>query len=134
MKTPRQCVGIVCFRGDDVLLIRRGKPPKIGEWSIPGGHIEKGETQAQAALRELLEETGVTASLGDKIAMVPACFGGVNYHLHDYSAQWISGEPAAGDDAAAAEFVTPKRLKILPLWQKTRDIIALARQKRSLIP
>ena len=60
---PTPAVGVVCLKGDEVLLIRRGTPPRQGEWSLPGGRIEPGERLAVAALRELREETGVAAEL-----------------------------------------------------------------------
>jgi len=104
---PVDCVGVICFRGEDVLLIQRGTAPRKGEWSIPGGRIEDGETEQEAALRELMEETGVSATLGAKVATIPALFEGFNYRLHDYVAVWTSGEPKAGDDAAHACFMPP---------------------------
>ena len=55
---PLAGAGAIVWRGDEVLLIRRGKPPRLGEWSIPGGRIEGGETAREAAIRETLEETG----------------------------------------------------------------------------
>ena len=58
-----QAAGVVCFRDGEVLLIRRATAPRIGEWSLPGGRLEQGEAPADAALRELTEETGVTARL-----------------------------------------------------------------------
>jgi 8-oxo-dGTP diphosphatase len=58
---PQACVGVVCLRDDEVLLIRRGAPPLKGSWSLPGGRIEWGERAEDAALRELWEETGVEA-------------------------------------------------------------------------
>ena len=70
------CVGVVCIRGDEVLLIQRGTAPRKGEWSIPGGRIETGETEAQACLRELSEETAVTAQLLTKITALDADFEG----------------------------------------------------------
>ena len=126
-KEPTNCAGVICFRGEDVLLIQRGTAPRKGEWSIPGGRIEKGETEQEAALRELFEETGVTATLGEKIATIPALFEGFNYILHDYAAIWTSGEPLAGDDAAKACFMPPHKLDNLGMWPKTREVIELAR-------
>lgn len=120
------CVGVVCLRGQDVLLIRRGKPPRQGDWSIPGGRIEPGETQAQAALRELAEETGVVAALGPKLAVINAEFEGQSYRLHDYLAIWKSGEPVAGDDADEANFVPISQIMALGMWHKTEEIIHLA--------
>ena len=69
-RTPVPAVGVVCLRGDEVLLIRRGQPPRVGEWSLPGGRLEWGETTADAALRELREETGVEAELAGLIDVV----------------------------------------------------------------
>ncbi len=124
---PVDCVGVICFRGDDVLLIKRGTAPRKGEWSIPGGRIEAGETERDAALRELFEETSIMAALEDKVAIVDAQFENFNYRLHDYAARWISGEPKFGDDAADARFVPPHELDALGMWPKTRDIIETAR-------
>ena len=126
------CVGVICFRGDDVLLIRRGTSPRKGEWSIPGGRIEKGESQADAALRELLEETAVVATLGTKVAEIDANFEGYSYRLHDYIAEWISGEPIAGDDASEALFVNVETLKTIKMWPKTQEVIAIARKARAM--
>ena len=123
---PIDCVGVICFRGEDVLLIKRGTPPRKGEWSIPGGRIEANETQRDAALRELFEETGIMAALESKVATIDAQFENYNYRLHDYAARWISGEPQFGDDAA--RFVSPKDLDDLGMWPKTREVIETARQ------
>ena len=130
VKSPIHCAAVICFRGDDVLLIRRGTPPRQGEWSIPGGRIEPGEREQDAALRELFEETGITACLGPKIEAVTASFEGKDYILHDYAAEWISGEPRAGDDADDAVFIPRERLDSLGMWPKTRAIIEDARLKR----
>ncbi len=124
------CVGVICFRGDDVLLIQRGTAPRKGEWSIPGGRIEAGESEAQAALRELYEETGVRAALGPKVEVILAEFDGYHYRLHDYAAEWISGEPCAGDDAAKAEFTAPDKISALGMWPKTEAVIKTARGVR----
>ncbi len=129
--TPIDCVGVICFRGDDVLLIKRGTAPRKGEWSIPGGRIEAGESEQDAALRELFEETGIMAALETKVATIDANFEGFNYRLHDYAARWISGEPKFGDDAADARFVPKEELDSLGMWQKTRNVIETARESLS---
>jgi len=125
---PIDCVGVICFRGEDVLLIKRGTAPRKGEWSIPGGRIEENESKRDAALRELFEETGVMAALESKVATIDAQFENYNYRLHDYAARWISGDPRFGDDAIDAKFVPPEDLDALGMWPKTRDVIEIARQ------
>ncbi|MFN4024949.1 MAG: NUDIX hydrolase [Hyphomonas sp.] len=132
---PQPAVGTICFRGADVLLIRRGTKPLAGDWSLPGGRIEFGERAEAAALRELKEETGVTARIAGLVDVVDAIFtsrtsGAVTRHyvLFDFAAEWISGEPVAGDDAAHAEWISPERLADLPLWDETRRVIEAARK------
>ncbi len=127
-------VGTVCFKGADVLLIRRGTKPLAGDWSLPGGRIEFRERAEDAALRELMEETGVIARLVGLVDVVNAIFSSRtsgettrHYLLFDYAAVWISGEPVAGDDASHAEWISQARLAQLPLWDETRRVIEAAR-------
>jgi 8-oxo-dGTP diphosphatase len=124
--TPIPAAGVVCLRGEEVLLIRRGTPPRLGEWSLPGGRIEAGERAAEAAMRELAEETGVEARLVGLIDVVDGFFPDRHYVLVDYLALWISGEPRAGDDAAEAAFHPLDRIDDLVAWDETRRIIRLA--------
>ncbi len=128
LPAPVPAVGVVCLRDDTVLLIRRGTPPRQGEWSLPGGRIEPGERAVDAALRELLEETGVEAEITGLIDVVDGVFpeAGRHYVLIDYAARWISGEPAAGDDAIEARFVPLDRAEALVDWSETRRIIRMA--------
>lgn len=123
--TPVPAAGVVCLRGDQVLLIRRGRPPRVGEWSLPGGRIEPGERAADAALRELVEETGVRADLAGLIDVVDGLFPeiGRHYVLIDYLALWREGEPVAGDDAAEAAFHPVSDIDSLIDWEETRRII-----------
>jgi len=123
-------VGVVCIRDDEVLLIRRGTPPKQGEWSIPGGRIEPGEPAKTAALRELKEETSVEAELVGLLDVVDAVFHNRSgelitrhYVLIDYAARWQAGDPVAGDDAAEARFFHQSELDSLELWSETRRMI-----------
>ncbi|WP_343699307.1 NUDIX hydrolase [Caulobacter sp.] len=138
MSNPVPCVGVVCLRGDEVLLIRRGTPPRLGQWSLPGGRLEWGETLEVAALRELKEETGVHAELTGLLDVVDGVFparpsldgrGGEitrHYVLIDYAARWTGGEPVAGDDAAEARFVSRDEAMALVEWDETRRVIAQA--------
>jgi 8-oxo-dGTP diphosphatase len=128
LPTPVPAVGVVCLRGDSVLLIRRGTPPRQGEWSLPGGRIEPGERAVEAALRELREETGVEAGITGLIDVVDGLFpeAGRHYVLIDYAARWVSGEPVAGDDALEARFVALDEVESLIEWSETRRIIRLA--------
>ena len=126
MSAPVPAVGVVCLRGDEVLLIRRGKPPLAGSWSLPGGRIELGEKAADAALRELSEETGVTAELIGLIDVVDGLFDERHFVLVDYAARWVSGEPRAGDDATEARFWPMAEVEGLGLWEETVRIIAAA--------
>jgi ADP-ribose pyrophosphatase YjhB (NUDIX family) len=125
-------VGVVVLRGDEVLLIQRGKPPKAGDWSIPGGAQHLGETVAEAALREVREETGLEVRLGEHLAVVDSiqrdADGGVAFHytLVDFAAYWVAGEPVAGDDAAAVSWARIDELDRYGLWDETVRVIRLA--------
>ncbi len=128
---PVPTVGVVCLKGDHVLLIRRGQPPRLNQWSLPGGRLEWGETLQVAALRELKEETGVEAELLGLLDVVDGVFparpGGEisrHYVMIDYAARWTAGEPVAGDDAAEAKFVTLDEAMALVEWDETRRVIA----------
>lgn len=127
--TPIPAVGVICFRGDDVLLIRRGRPPRLGEWSLPGGRIEPGEAVRQTALRELREETGVEAELVGLVDVVDGLFpeAGRHYVLIDFAAVWRSGEPRPGDDAVEAAFYSVAEAENLVTWDETRRVIREAR-------
>ncbi len=132
-KRPMIGVGVVVCRGPDILLIKRGKAPRMGSWSLPGGLQELGETVHQAAAREVMEETGVTIDnlrLLDTVDWIPRDGQGkVEYHytLIDFAADWCGGEPEGGSDADDARWFSPAEIEAMELWQETRRIIALAR-------
>ena len=106
-------VGVVIWRDGKVLLAQRGRPPRQGEWSIPGGAQHVGETVAQAAAREALEETGLTVRPAELISVEDAitrdAAGGLQYHyvIVELAADWLAGEAQAGDDAAAVRWADP---------------------------
>jgi 8-oxo-dGTP diphosphatase len=123
---PVACAGVVCLRGGEVLLVRRGKPPRLGQWSLPGGRIEWGETAAAAALRELKEETGVDAEVLGLLDVVDHFDEATHLVLVDYAVRWTAGEPVAGDDAAEARFFAAAEALGRVEWSQTRRIIAAA--------
>jgi ADP-ribose pyrophosphatase YjhB (NUDIX family) len=101
------CVGAVVKDGQGrLLLIKRGHEPGAGLWSLPGGRIEPGETDTQALVREMLEETGLTVEPGRLIGRVqrPGLNGAV-IDIRDYAATVIGGTLRPGDDAADARWV-----------------------------
>ncbi|MDJ0936466.1 MAG: NUDIX hydrolase [Kiloniellales bacterium] len=129
-------VGVVVFKGHRVLLVRRGKPPRTGQWSLPGGRQRLGETVRATAAREVAEEAGltveVTALLDVIDSMTRDSDGALAYHytLVDFLAEWRSGEAEAGGDAAEVVWADPDDLAPYDLWAETLRIIALARQTR----
>jgi 8-oxo-dGTP diphosphatase len=136
-KRPIAAVGVVCFRGDAVLLIKRGNPPLQDRWSLPGGRIEWGEPAREAAIRELKEETGCDAAIIGLVDVVDAILSRRgsesadapwgHYVLIDYAARWLSAEPMAGDDAREARFFSPTEIGALGLWDETLRVIEAAR-------
>jgi 8-oxo-dGTP diphosphatase len=103
----RPIVGVLAVvrRGERVLVVRRANPPMSGRWGFPGGVLELGETVAQGAMRELLEETGVKAEAAGPLTVIDTIDrdgeGRVRYHytLVAVIGHWQSGEGVAGDDA-----------------------------------
>ncbi|MBN9669210.1 NUDIX hydrolase [Roseibium aggregatum] len=108
---PRVGVSVLCYRDGKALLVRRGREPFKGHWSLPGGLVELGETLAEAAARELLEETGVTADIGtpmetfDSIQRDAAGKVVTHFVLTVFCGRHVHGDPKAGDDAAALDWV-----------------------------
>ncbi len=129
-------VGTVVWDGDRVLLVRRGRPPRQGQWSLPGGAQQLGETVAEAARREIREETGLEVEVGEIVTTVDLIErddrGRVRYHytLIDFTAEAASSALVPGDDAADARWFTLDQLPALGLWSETLRIIGLARERR----
>jgi len=103
---PEVCVGAVAIDNDRLLLIRRGRGPAQGEWSVPGGRVEQGETLAEAVVRELAEETGLEGVCDRLIGWVERIGDDYHYVILDFLVEVLDGaEPVAGDDAAEARWV-----------------------------
>jgi ADP-ribose pyrophosphatase YjhB (NUDIX family) len=128
-------IGVVAFRGEDVLLVRRSKPPRQGEWSIPGGAQHLGETAEQAARRELLEETGVEVGALELAVVVDALnhdeAGRTRFHytIIDFAGRWTAGEPVAADDVTEARWFSPAEIPGLGLWSEALRAIAEGRRR-----
>jgi 8-oxo-dGTP diphosphatase len=129
-------VAAVIWNGrGDVLLIRRAKEPRKGQWSLPGGKLEFGETLIEGVRREVREETGLEVEILGLIDVAEtirdAEAGAANDHfvLIDYSARVISGTAVAASDAAEARWFALAELDALPLWSEMRRIIALSAER-----
>jgi ADP-ribose pyrophosphatase YjhB (NUDIX family) len=93
------CVGAVIRDGEGrLLLIRRGREPGKGLWSIPGGRVEAGESDQEAVVREVREETGLVVTPGPFIGSVLRPRGDAEMEIRDYAATVTGGELRAGDD------------------------------------
>jgi 8-oxo-dGTP diphosphatase len=129
---PLVGVGAIIIENGRVVLVKRGKPPLLGEWSTPGGLLELGETVRQAAGREALEETGLvvraTELLGVFDRVVPDDDKRTRYHyvLIDFLCEIVSGELRASGDAADARWFTQEEVGKLPLPEDTATVINLA--------
>jgi 8-oxo-dGTP diphosphatase len=109
-----RCVGgIVHDAAGRLLLIKRGRPPGAGQWSLPGGRVEPGETDAEAVTRELLEETGLTVRPGRLVGRVARPAPAGVYEIFDYAATAVGGTLSAGDDAAGAAWVSRAEFEAL---------------------
>jgi 8-oxo-dGTP diphosphatase len=130
-------IGIVVLRPTvglpEVLLVRRGKPPNIGSWSLPGGAQELGETAEQAARRELDEETGLAVGTLHLAANVDSIHrdpdGRVHYHytIIDFAARWNGGVARPGSDVSEVTWAPLDRLDDFSLWTEAHRVIAIAR-------
>ncbi|MEM6415675.1 MAG: NUDIX hydrolase [Pseudomonadota bacterium] len=152
VQRPMIGVGAVVFRGNDVLLVKRGKPPFEGQWSIPGGRLEFGETLQSAAKREVFEETGVDVEIVDMLGVFEALPDHISNSessdqsnekrddksdmpahvvLVDYIGLWVKGDVLAGDDAAEAEFVPYENALSRVAWDETRRAVEMAWRVRA---
>lgn len=129
-------IGVVLLRGDAVLLIRRGRAPRLGEWSLPGGGQRLGETAEVCARRELLEEAGVEAGPLRLLAVVDAITPGeagrgprFHYTIIDFAGTWLSGAARPGGDVTEVAWAGLDALAPFGLWPEALRVIGLARQQ-----
>jgi 8-oxo-dGTP diphosphatase len=128
-ESPMVGVGAVIVEQNRVLLIRRGQPPLLGEWSLPGGVLECGETLREAVVREAREETGLVVEIGEMLGVYERVIRGdegrVRYHfvLIDFLCRPVGGDLKAGSDAADVRWFTRDELPALNLADDTNDVV-----------
>lgn len=126
-------IGIVLLKPGAVLLVRRAKAPSCGQWALPGGAQELGETAEAAARRELYEEAGLHAGTLHLAANVDSIHrdegGRVQFHytILDFAAAWQAGDPAPGSDVSEALFAPLDGLEPYRLWSEAHRVIGIAR-------
>jgi ADP-ribose pyrophosphatase YjhB (NUDIX family) len=126
---PLVGVGAVTVQDNRVLLIRRGQAPLLGEWSLPGGVLECGESLRDATIREAREETGLEVEIGELLGVYERVIrsedGRARYHyvLIDFLCRAVAGNLKAGSDAADVRWFESAELDGLNLPRDTRDVI-----------
>jgi len=133
---PLVGVGAVIFKGEKVLLVRRGQEPARDSWSLPGGLVELGETLTAAITQEIAEETGLSVRLWGLAAVLERIFpddaGQVAYHyvLIDFVCEYLAGELSPASDITAAQFVALQDLPRFNLPRFTSDVIHRAHDQK----
>src|SRR5450759_51446 len=129
---PLVGVGAVIVHQGRAVIVQRGSEPLKGQWSIPGGALELGETLRQCAVREALEETGLQVEAGEMLEVFDAIYrepdGRIQYHyvLIDFTCRLLGGDLRAGGDATQARWVTLEELTDYPIAETARKVITKA--------
>jgi len=120
------CVGaIIKDPGGRLLLIKRGHAPQAGRWSLPGGRVEPGESDQQAVIREIREETGLEVECDQLVGSVKRLLPpDAVLEISDYAATVTGGTLVAGDDAAEVRWVSPAEMERLPLTSGLAETLA----------
>lgn len=130
-------VGVVVWKDGKVLLIRRAKPPRKGQWSLPGGRQKLGESVRETAAREVREEAGIEISVGPLLDVVDAPVrdgdGLLEYHytLIEFEADWRAGEARPGADATAVAWTGPEEIAKYVDWHETVRVVGLSAGRRA---
>ena len=126
---PMVGVGGIVLNGGKVLLVKRGKQPGYGKWSIPGGMVELGETLSEAIKREVLEECGIEIELADVVAVLERVIcredERVRYHyvLVDFLGYWKGGDLQPASDISEARWADPVEMETLEMTERTQQVV-----------
>ena len=123
---PRIAVGAVCIRDGRLLLIQRGRGVAIGKWSLPGGHVRFGELLADAAVRELQEETGLTGRVTGLCGIAERVVGEHHFVIVDYWVDVDDAQAVAADDALDVAWVDRAALGSMDLVPRLMEFLAEA--------
>jgi ADP-ribose pyrophosphatase YjhB (NUDIX family) len=126
---PMVGVGGIVLNEGKVLLVKRGKQPGYGKWSIPGGMVELGETLSEAIKREVLEECGIEIELADVVAVLERVIRRederVRYHyvLVDFLGYWKGGDLQPASDILEARWADPAEMETLEMTERTQQVV-----------
>lgn len=124
ISAPVLAVAAVCVREGRLLLVKRGRGAAVGQWAVPGGKVEFGESLAAAVRRELWEETGLEGTVGPLCGIAERYAAGQHYVILDFWVEVPSGFPVAADDAADVRWVDRSELDGLPVVPLLRGFLA----------
>jgi len=136
---PLTGVGAIIFRGTEVLLVKRGQPPALGKWSVPGGLVELGEDLDASVRREVMEEVGLEVKVIDLVAALDRIMldrnGRIEYHyiLLDFLCEVLGGDPVAATDADECRFVAIEDLCRYAMTRGTEEVIRRAFEKSKIL-
>lgn len=128
---PELAVSAAIFRSGRLLLVRRARAPARGLYTLPGGHVEYGETLADALIREIREETALAIAivgLAGFREVLPAAADGRHFVILSFAATWAGGEAVLNDELETAEWRDPDDVAALPTTAGLAEVVAAARQ------
>jgi 8-oxo-dGTP diphosphatase len=132
---PYLAVSAAIFRDGRVLIVRRGRPPSRGLYTLPGGGVELGETLEQAVMREVREETGLDiqplALAGYRQVITRDTHGKIERHfvILPFAARWIAGDVSLNEELAEASWLLPSELALLKTTEGLAEIVAAAEER-----